>query len=93
MNRLISGEAKNRTLTFDVKMTLSTFHVGNTNVDYFTSCTETSCTTIFKAFVGDGFWDPIDLGVEVGGTPYKYNTWQYQITYKNPGYPVGVNIK
>jgi hypothetical protein len=74
-------------------MTSLTFHVGDTNVDYSTTCTRTSCTTTFNAFIRDGFWDPISLNIEPGGTPYSYKPWQYKISYTNPGYPIGTNIK
>ncbi|WP_068597635.1 hypothetical protein ACF3NR_08715 [Vaginella massiliensis] len=95
INRLISGEANSLSNTFDVDLTNSYegFHIGDTNVDYSTSCTISKCTTSFKAFVRDGFWDPLDIGIEIGGKPYNYVPWEFKISYKNPGYPKGNNIK
>ena len=39
-------------------MTTEVFHIGNTNVDYTTTCTVSKCVTVFDDFVRDGFWDP-----------------------------------
>ena len=32
-----------------------------------------------------------EIGIE--GTPYNYSTWEFSISYKNPGYLIGTNIK
>lgn len=38
------------------------FHIGQTNVSYFTECFPSgNCYTKFTFFNGDGFWDPLDL--------------------------------
>jgi hypothetical protein len=60
IGRLRNGLAKNLSGSFDVDMTMknSTFHVGDTNVDYKTVCAGGNCTTVFTEFVRDGFWDP-----------------------------------
>ena len=95
-NLLVNGDANSRTNTFDVNLTWqsNTFHIGDSNVDYFTSCTDANCVTRFEAFVRDGFSDPLDIGFEVyGGTPFRYTPYVFTIEYKNPGYPTGINIK
>ena len=58
VKRLITGKAINLSGTFDVDMTTEVFHIGNTNVDYTTTCTVSKCVTVFNDFVRDGFWDP-----------------------------------
>ena len=93
IQRLVKGIAEKRSSNYGVDLTKKTFHVGDTRVDYNTSCTTTKCVTTFKAFSGDGFRDPLDIGIEVGGTPYNYITWEFSISYKNPGYLIGTNIK
>ncbi len=102
VKKLMNGTAKKRTSTFDIHLTGEVFHIGDSNVDYFTSCDFGNCTTKFRAFVRDGFWDPVGLGIEVPAFnqgqymsphPYDYIPYVFSITYKNPGYPVGRNIK
>jgi hypothetical protein len=92
---LINGTANSRTNTFDVDLTWqdNTFHIGDSNVDYYTKCSPSTCVTRFEAFVRDGFSDPLGIGIELGGTPYPYIPFKFTIKYKNPGYPTGVNIK
>ncbi|MCO6565735.1 MAG: hypothetical protein J6581_09890 [Apibacter sp.] len=94
VTKLIEGKAERKTYWYGIDLTNDMFHVGRTNVEYATTCNSTKCTTKFKAFVKDGFWDPIDLKIELpGGKPYSYIPWEFSITYKNPGYSVGTNIK
>ncbi len=58
--------------------------------EYTEVCTEDSCTTTFTAPImnregdPDGFEDPIDMGVELGGTPYQYKTFDWSVTYPKP---------
>ncbi len=59
ISRLTSGVANSYNNTFDVDMTSSTFHVGDTNVDYTTTFNGNgTATTTFTEFARDGFWDP-----------------------------------
>ena len=58
VKRLITGKAIKLSGTFDVDMTTEVFHIGDTNVDYTTTCTVSKCVTVFNDFVRDGFWDP-----------------------------------
>jgi RHS repeat-associated protein len=69
------------------------YHVGRIAFSYKTTCTDGTCTTEYT-FSGDGYWD-IFTGEdkqgpdgEIGGHPYKYNTFVKTETYPNPGYPV-----
>jgi hypothetical protein len=43
---------------FSVKMTGSTFHIGNTGVDYSVTNNGTSSAVTYTLFARDGFWDP-----------------------------------
>lgn len=54
---LISGAAQSLNDDFDVDLTFSVFHVGNTNVRYSTTCKDGNCETKFIEFVNDGFFD------------------------------------
>jgi hypothetical protein len=97
--RLMAGE----TLSFNpgapikVDMGLKEFFfVGETGVSYSSVCGASSCTTVFRGFVNDGFWDPLamfslngrgdgpgptwDLP---GGKPYAFIPHTWSITYKN----------
>jgi RHS repeat-associated protein len=72
------------------------YHVGRIAFSYSTVCSDGNCTTEYT-FSGDGFWD-IFTGEdkegpegELGGKPYKYNTFVKSETYPNPGYPVDKN--
>ena len=58
INRLVSGTANQITASFDVDMTSTVFHIGNTNVDYETNIIGSYAYTIFRLFERDGFWDP-----------------------------------
>ena len=58
--------------SFDVDMTNKTFHIGDTNVDYYVSNGKRSSSVTYTLFVNDGFKDPLDIGIEAGGTPYDY---------------------
>lgn len=104
-NKLINGDANLKSSSFDVNLTysLSTFHIGDTNVNYYTSCTTGDCVTRFEAFVDDGFYDPLDIGVDyiifpfagmntvpTVGVPYSYKPYVFRIKYKNPNYVEGV---
>lgn len=94
LNRLMNGTAIRKSYTFDVNLTDEVFHIGDTNVDYFTTCSSGNCRTTFKAFVRDGFSDPLDIGIEIyGGTPYNYIPYTFTISYPNPGYKPGVRIR
>ena len=76
---------------YGVNMTRDMFHVGDTGIQYDTQCNNGMCTTTFKGFVQednatglivpDAFDDPIDIGIEVGGTPYDYKPYIWQETY------------
>ena len=81
--------------SFGVNLTASatSFHVGNTAIDYSTACGRANCTTTFVGFVRDGFWDVTsDSGGDRagpanelrGGTPYAYKPYSWQITYPLP---------
>ena len=64
--RLVSGIADNLTGRFGVDMTLQgAFFVGDTAVDYTTTCGLLMCRTNFSAFVNDSFSDPLDIGFEI----------------------------
>jgi hypothetical protein len=92
LDRLEQGTANERSSSFDVDMELVVFHIGDTNVDYSTSCDAGNCTTTFRGFVNDSFSDPLDIGIEGGGTPFPYIPYEFTETYPNPGYPIGTNI-
>ena len=63
ISRLKSGVANNLNGSFDVDMTTSTFHIGDTNVNYATVINSNgTVTTTFTEFVNDGFWDPDFVG-------------------------------
>lgn len=67
LSRLKSGIANNLNGSFDVDMTGSTFHIGDTNVNYSTTINSNgTVTTTFTEFANDGFWDP-DFINEVSG--------------------------
>ena len=88
LNRLQNGTANSITDVFAINFTFDVFHIGNSNVEYATSCSNGNCTTTFTAFANDSFSDPFDIGVEdIGGTPYNYIPYVFNITYPNPGYP------
>lgn len=104
LSKLANGTARSRTNTFDVDLTFQgAFQVGNTNVDYSTSCTDGCCITTFKAFVRDSFSDPAGMGIEIPSMspygqvltphPYNYIPYVFRMEYNNPGYPIGINIK
>lgn len=67
-----------------------TFHIGRVKAEYTEVCTEDSCTTTITAPImnreGDpeGFEGPIDMGVELGGTPYQYKTFDWSVIYPKP---------
>jgi len=92
LQNIVSGRTSSLTGNYGIDLTGSatTFHVGDTRVDYFTSCTSYSCTTTFVGFSGDGFWDIYggsDYGGpqgELGGTPYAYKPYMWTETYSNP---------
>lgn len=87
--RLESGQTS-PSGNFAVDMKAETFHIGQTRVDYATVCDPLRCTTTFKGFSGDGFWDPIfdydgsGTGGEMGGTPYRYSPHVWQYSYPKP---------
>lgn len=76
---------------YPVDMTRDMFHVGRTGIEYNTKCNKGMCTTTFKGFqqkdkatgrvYPDAFVDPVDLGFEVGGTPYDYKPYVWQEIY------------
>jgi RHS repeat-associated protein len=72
IDKLVSGKAKNLNSTFDVDMTGKIFHIGDTNVDYSTNCSEGTCTTTFTEFVNDGFWDPNVLDEFIGSSQSNF---------------------
>ena len=65
--------------SFDVDMTKKTFHIGDTNVDYYVNNGNQSSCVTYILFVDDSFKDPLDIGIEAGGTPYEYKT--RKVTY------------
>ena len=65
--------------SFSVDLTRKTFHIGRTPVKYKVNSGERASCVIFTLFDGDGFWDPLDVGFEAGGTPYYYKS--RKITY------------
>jgi RHS repeat-associated protein len=92
-----AGPAKGSGLPVNVTDESSkTYHVGRTTFSYKTACEDGNCTTTYT-FSGDGFWDVFSGGDtvgsdgELGGDPYKYNTFKWSETYKNPGYPADSN--
>jgi len=92
LQNIVSGRTSSLTGNYGIDLTTSTvtFHVGDTRVDYFTTCGGSSCTTTFVGFSGDGFWDIYggnDYGGpqgELGGTPYAYKPYVWTETYVNP---------
>jgi RHS repeat-associated protein len=67
LSRLKRGIANKLNGSFDVDMTGSTFHIGDTNVNYSTTINSNgTVTTTFTEFANDGFWDP-DFINEVSG--------------------------
>ncbi|MDO5509980.1 MAG: hypothetical protein Q4F57_04740 [Weeksellaceae bacterium] len=86
-------------ITVDLTKDIDTFFVGQTTLEYFTTCTISICVTKFVAFGSDGFRDPLDIGQTISkvlkkdinvelpkGNPYDFIPWDYKIQYKNPGY-------
>ena len=65
--------------SFDVDMTKKTFHIGDTNVDYYVNNGKQSSSVTYILFANDRFKDPLDIGIEAGGTPYEYKT--RKVTY------------
>ncbi|OWP82978.1 hypothetical protein BWK59_12935, partial [Flavobacterium davisii] len=66
VNRLVTGVANKLTFKASVDLTFDgAFFVGRTTLFYDTKCNSAQCTTYFKAFEGDGFWDPLDIGLEI----------------------------
>ena len=59
---------------FPINLTLKTFHIGRTNVKYTVYPGKKSSHVTFTIFDNDRFADPLDIGIEVGGTPYDYKT-------------------
>ena len=54
-------------------------------------CAGAVCTTTFTAPIADqygnpdGFDDPLDVGIEIpGGTPYRYGTFNWSVSYSKP---------
>ena len=72
------------------------YHVGRSRMSYNTTCTTGDCTTTFR-IEDDGFWDifwgedQTGPNGEIGGTPYRYNAFEWSETYPNPGYAVGAD--
>ena len=62
--------------SFDVDMTALVFHIGKTGVSYAVhpgkQTSHVDFTLFRKPNYVDGFRDPLDLGFELGGTPYDY---------------------
>ena len=65
--------------SFDVDMTKKTFHIGDTNVDYYVNNGKQSSSVTYILYANDRFKDPLDIGIEAGGTPYEYKT--RKVTY------------
>jgi len=64
---------------FAVNMTKKTFHIGRTNVEYYVNNGNQSSSVTYILFANDRFKDPLDIGIEAGGTPYEYKT--RKVTY------------
>jgi hypothetical protein len=75
---------------------IRTYHVGLTALTYETVCSGDQCTTTYTVS-GDGFWDIFwgkdqeDQEGELGGSPFKYNSFSWDETYENPGYEIDKN--
>ena len=93
--KLKKGWSNGDSGNYGVNLTLSTFHVGNTRVDYKSTCGTTTCVTNFTGFAGDGFWDAKEYtpwnhdnkgpGSEFkGGTVYEYVPFNWSISYPRP---------
>ena len=88
---LRKGSAQHLSDNLSVDMESYTFHVGKTRVDFTTNCHASTCTTTYKGFVKDGFWDPnyfapwthdgVGSGGELGGTIYNYTPYIWKETY------------
>ena len=68
---ITEGRDKN---AFAVNMTNKTFHIGRTNVKYHVNNGNQSSSVTYTLFNNDRFIDPLDIGIETGGTPYEYKT-------------------
>ena len=95
LERITSGRTSSSSGNYGVDLTGRVFHVGDTRVDYTSSCFGGTCKAIFTGFSGDGFWDVnvavpwahdgIGRGGELpGGTPYRYEPYVWVKTYPDP---------
>jgi len=90
--KIRNGETTSLSGNYGVNMTTSMYHVGNTRVDYSTTCGSKSCVTDFSGFTQDGFWDVTGInndrmgpgGELKGGNPYPYIPFSWTISYPNP---------
>jgi RHS repeat-associated protein len=88
--KIILGTTTSMSGNYSVDLISIVYHVGQTRVDYLTTCQGDSCSTTYTAFSGDGFWDIFSGGDlagsegELGGTPYAYNPYSWIETYDNP---------
>ena len=88
--RIRGGQTSSLSGNYGVNMESSMFHVGQTTVDYNTTCGSKSCVTNFTGFARDAFRDPLDMErlglpvIEPGGTPYPYNPYNWTISYPTP---------
>ncbi len=90
--RIRNGLTTSLSGNYGVDMTFSMFHVGNTRVDYSSTCGSKSCVTDFSAFSQDGYWDITGFnndrmgpgGELPGGHPYPYVPYNWTISYPNP---------
>lgn len=88
---LRSGKAKHLSHNLSVELAGKVYHVGKTRVDFTTNCESGTCTTTYKAFDGDGYWDPLapvgfgdGLGGDWevwGGKGYYYIPYIWSETY------------
>jgi hypothetical protein len=84
---------------FGIDMQSYVFHIGDTVIKYDTTCDGSTCDTVFTGFYKDGFWDPSRLlsdtfystpsdgsgpDSELGGTPYNYLPYHWEITFSQP---------
>jgi hypothetical protein len=84
---------------FGIDMESDVFHIGDTVIKYDTTCDGSTCVTTFTGFYKDGFWDPLRLlsdtyystpsdgrgpDAELGGTPYNYLPYRWEITFPQP---------
>lgn len=92
LDRIRNGETDSLSGNYAVDMTSEVFHVGQTRVDYNTTCGSKFCVTDFSGFTQDGFWDITGInndrmgpgGELFGGQPYPYIPHNWTRSFSNP---------